>query len=107
TWLGGPGNRYATDWQIENDFLLTMDGAPITLRFAADITDVSQMDPMLCEGIAARLAIAICEELTQASTKIATCERQYNKFMGEARAVNGIETGSVDPPEDDYLMVRF
>jgi hypothetical protein len=32
---------------------------------------------------------------------------EYKVFMGEARIVGGIEQGSVELPEDDYISVRL
>lgn len=107
SWLGGPSNAWAKDWEIEGAFLITSQTTPIILRFVADVTDVASMDDMFCEGLGARVALEVCEELTQATSKINTIAGSYNKFMGEARAINGIETGSVEAVEDDYVVCRL
>ena len=38
---------------------------------------------------------------------IETIYRQAHSLKGEARAVNGIETGPTEPPLDDYLATRI
>lgn len=105
--LGGPAGLYYNDWEYESDYLTTMDQGPIVLRFCADVNDPTQFDPMFVEGFSGRLGAETCEEITQSDEKLAKCESIYTKFMGEARAVNGIETGSVEPPVDEYISVRW
>jgi hypothetical protein len=107
TWLGGPTGIDYSDWTYENGFMLTSQVGPIPYRFVANITDVSRMDPMFCEGLAARVALEVCETLTQSSAKLGTIARIYDEFIGSARTVNAIEQGPDQPPDDDYLVVRL
>jgi hypothetical protein len=79
----------------------------IVMRFAASVTRVPAMDPMFCEGLAARIGLEVCEDLTQSADKLKTIGSQYNLFMREAREVNGIEVGPVESPEDDYIVCRI
>jgi hypothetical protein len=65
------------------------------------------MDPMFCEGLGARIGLEICEPLTQSDSKLGTISQIYKTFMSDARNVNGIETGSVEPPLDDYITCRL
>ena len=75
-------------------------------RFVADVHDVRRMDAMFCEGLACRIAMGVCETLTQSVSKLGAISTLYKQFMTEARIVNGIETGSEEPPEDDYIACR-
>jgi hypothetical protein len=65
------------------------------------------MDPMFCEGLAARIGLEICEEVTQSGEKLKTIASEYKLFMSEAREINGIEVGPVESPEDDYIVCRI
>lgn len=107
SYLGAPSGLPQSDWEFEGDYIVTRDATVIILRFVADIQDVSQMDPMFCEGLGARIGLEVAEPLTQSPGKINTISQIYKTFMGDARAVNGIETGSVEPPLDDYLSARL
>jgi hypothetical protein len=107
TALGGPSGIIYNDWNLEGDYLVSAEGGPISLRFVADMTDVRRMDDMFCEGLAARIGIAICDTITQSATQIGTIASEYAKFMTEARIVNAIEMGYDDPPDDTYLTVRL
>lgn len=106
SFLGFPGNRIADDWVFENNFFVTMDAGVIIFRFAADITNASEFDPMFVEGLGCRIGMEVCERLTQSTTKVANIKQDYKLLMGEARTVNGIETGVTEPPLDDYIATR-
>ena len=104
--LGGPVGLDANDWELEGDYIVTAEVGPIPLRFVADIIDVRVMDDMFCEGLAARIALAVVEPLTQSGSKKTQIAAEYQKWMTEARLVNAIEVGAVEPPEDEYISVR-
>lgn len=106
SWLGSPGNRQADDWTFEGNFLVTMDGGPMVFRFIADVQNVSDFDDMFCEALSCRVALEICEPLTQSSAKVAMVGKEYEKFMGQAVIVGGIEAGVEMPPLDDFISCR-
>jgi hypothetical protein len=62
---------------------------------------------MFCEGLACRIGMEVCETLTQSDAKLKTIQGEYQKFMGEARLSDSIEAGFDDPPEDEYISVRW
>ncbi len=104
--LGYPGNMAANDWVFENNFFVSWQAGVIVFRFAADITNAAEFDPLFVEGLGARIGMEVCERLTQSPSKVAVCEKFYNKVMGEARTVNSIEQGATQQPLDDYLVTR-
>jgi hypothetical protein len=105
--LGGPSGYSYDDWTFENGYLVSSTSSPIALRFVADLTDVRLMHAMFCEGFATRIAISTCTTITQSDSKLQGLASQYQKFMGDARTINAIESGYDDPPDDDYLSVRL
>lgn len=104
--LGAPSGLHYDDFVFEGNYF-TSSQSLILFRFAADIRVVATMDTLFCEGLAARMALGACETLTQSTGKLQNAGAMYKTFMGEARIVNGIETGPTEPPEDDYLVVRL
>lgn len=106
SYLGAPSGLLYNDWLYEGDFIVSACASVIVLRFVADVTVVSEMDDMFCEGLACRIAEAICEPLTNSTGKLKTIIAEYNRFMGEARIVNAIEIGSEEPPIDDFIACR-
>lgn len=106
SYLGAPSGRQYDDWELQDNYIVTMESRPIVFRFVADINDVTKMDPMFCVGLAARIGFEVCETLTQSTEKLQNCTNIYKTIMGEARAVNGIETAPEEPPLDDYISCR-
>lgn len=107
TSMGSPTNSPYTDWQFESNYFTSVSIGPIAFRFTADIEDPDEWDPMFVQGFSCAIALEICEPLTQSTTKLGAIGNAYLKFMSEARLVNGIETGPVEPPLDDYLACRY
>lgn len=106
SFLGAPSAAPYNDWEFEGPFLITTDLPLIILRFVADVTSVTAMDDMFCEGLSCRVAMAVAEPLTQSTAKLGAVGSLYKMFMGEARLVNAIEEGATEPPEDDYISCR-
>ncbi len=104
--LGGPSGLAYNDWELENGFLTSMNDNLILFRFGCDVEDPLEFDPLFAEGFSCRIALEICEPLTQSGDKLKNIGAEYKKFMGEARTCNGIETGYVEPPVDEYIAVR-
>lgn len=106
SFLGAPSGRQLNDWEFEGNYILSQQSTPIILRFVADVQNVTAMDDMFCEGLAARVAVEGCEAITNSTAKMQTCINVYKTTMGEARIVNAVEIGPVTPPEDDYVTCR-
>lgn len=107
SYLGAPTGLQDADWTYENGYIVSREVYPIPYRFIADMAEVNRFDDMFCEGMAARIAEEVCEELTQSTAKLQTIAVFYKTLMGEARIVDGIEAGAVQPPEDLYLTCRI
>lgn len=105
--LGAPTELIADDWEFEGNYIVSRQQDPMVLRFVADIADVTKMDPMFCEALAARIAAETCETLTQSTQKLIILEKVYEAAMSMAVLQNGIEVGSEDLPMDDWLAVRY
>lgn len=112
-YLGGPVNLGPEDRLIEGGYIVSRETGPALLRYVADFTDVSQMDPMFCEALAARLATEIGPRVLSdvppgiRQEKLGTARAHYRTEMAEARLVNGIEIGPVEAWEDDWITVRY
>lgn len=104
---GAPTNRAQDDWIIEGNYLTTMDSQPINFRHVTDMCIVPLMNAMFCEGMACRIAVELCEPITQSTEKIRVVGSSYGTFMREARLVNGIENETVEPAEDDWITTRM
>jgi hypothetical protein len=105
--LGGPSGVGYDDWEMEGEYLVSSDCGPITLRFVADFTDVARMDANFCEGVAARIALAVIDTMTQSAAQMQVVQGVFKKWESDALTIDGIESGYVDPPDDDFITVRY
>jgi hypothetical protein len=106
--LGGPAGLEPDDYEFEGNYIVSSLYGPLVWRFVADVQDVTAFDPMFAEGLAAKCALEcgpiwLPNRFTSFEQGI---RRAYREIMGEARTVNGIETGPVDAPLDTYITCR-
>ena len=107
-WLGGPAGNTQSDWTYYGGaYFTTWDFGPIVYRFCADVVDVTQFDPMFCEGLAARIGMEVCRTLSQSNADVQEIKQAYALAMREARTVNAIEAGFSAPPQDEFITVRW
>ena len=106
SWAGGPSGLTYKDWAFTGRFLLSSDTGPILFRFVADFQNVAEMDPLFCEGLAASIAEDACEPLTQSTSKLGTIKADYKDKILIAKLENGIEQGSDEPLDDDFVTCR-
>lgn len=91
-----------TDFQFEGGFIVSANAGPILLRYVADVSNVQEMGALFCEGLAARCAFEMAEDLTGSKDKVAASSAAYNAFMSDARLINWIETGNSEPQEEAF-----
>lgn len=106
SYLGAPSGLAYTDWDYEGDFFVSRDVDPQFFRFIADIQDVSKMDDLFCEALAARMAFETCQKLTQSTDKTTIVASAYKRAVDQARLTNAIEIGAIEPAEDDLIVCR-
>lgn len=94
------------DWVIEGRQIITNDSAPLDVRYVYNVTDPNEMDSLFREALSAKLAEALCEEITQSNTKMATVVTAYKDIVAEARRANAIEKVAEQPPEDSWVTCR-
>lgn len=94
------------DWQIEGNKILTDDSAPLYVRYIKRVTDPNLMDSLFREALACKLAIELCEEITQSNTKKESLKADYMDAIREAKKLNAIENVAQEPPEDTWISER-
>jgi len=104
--LGSPGALAYTDWEYDGNYVISSSPGPLIYRYVGNITDTTKFDSLFTEGLACRIALELAQPLTQSTEKTAAVTQEYQKFMTEARMVNGIEQGPTEAPEDDYVTTR-
>lgn len=112
-------NDFDLDWEIEGRAILTNstnspwsadvpagDGASLALRYVADIEDASLFDAAFCEVLAARMAVEMCEVITQSNQKAQIVQGKYKDALATAYACDALENLPADPPEDPWVVAH-
>jgi hypothetical protein len=98
---------YPKDWKVEGRKILTNYGAPLQIRYVARITDTTLFDPLFIETLSCKLAMEMCEELTQSNTKRQMAAEEYKAVLREARKMNAFENAPAEQDIDTWLTVRL
>ena len=101
-----PENDIYCDWQVEGRKLYTNDGPALNLRYLADIVDPNTFDTNFSEMLSAKMAEAMCEEITQSNSKIANAQNVYKEAKREAKMSNAFETIPAEPASDSWVDAR-
>lgn len=94
------------DWIIESGFIITDDSSPLNFRYIYGVTDATLFDPLFKKALAARLALEMCEQITQSNTKLASISELYERAITLARQKNAFEQANHLPPPDRWITCR-
>jgi len=94
------------DWELESGKILTDDTAPLYLRYVSKTVSVDAMPMLFREAVAARMALEMCEEVTQSNTKKANISVVYDRKIAEARKANAFFKVPQVSPDDTFDRVR-
>ena len=94
-------------YSIEGDKLLTNLSAPLDIRYIARIEDVSLYDAAFTEALASRLAVELCERITQSDSKRELAWADYRTAIREASRANAIESPPTHPADDTWITTRL
>lgn len=95
------------DWVLEGGLLLTDIDAPLPVRYIGQITDPNAWDANFREALASRIAMEICEDLTQSDTKKQGAKEDYKRAILQAIRTNSIERLPSQPPDDQWVIGRI
>lgn len=99
-------NTLDRDYQIEGRKILTDWSDPLYIRYIYKVTDPVEMDSLFREALATKMAIEMCEQLTQSNTKKADLKMDYADAIKAAKKANAIENVAAEPPTDTWITVR-
>lgn len=99
-------NYNTHDWQIEGRKILTDEGAPLQVRYIKREEDPNQYDSLFIECLSAKIAIELCEQLTQSNGKGQAARDDYIRAIREARKMNAFENISAEQMTDTWITCR-
>ena len=100
------GGIKSTDYSIEGGYLVT--GQPsVILRYASNVMDVTLMDPLFCDALAAKMCVdGLAEMLTQNVQKRQLAEQRYTSRIALAKIIQIIEAAGDEPIEEMLRSAR-
>jgi len=96
----------AVDWIIEGSKILTDDSAPLQIRYIAQITDTTAMPSLFREVLAAKLAVELCEDLTQSNSNKQFLLAEYEQAVRRAKMLNAIQKVPQAAFESSWISER-
>lgn len=94
------------DYIIEGRKVLTNESEPLYIRYIADVTDPNLMSPIFREALACKMALEMCEKITQSNTKKDAIATDYDLEIKRARKANAFEVVPQKSPESSWVTVR-
>jgi hypothetical protein len=97
----------ASPYAIEGQTIATDFGAPLKIRYVADITDEGVFDALFVTALAARIAFETCEQITQSNQKKQIAASDYKEAIRDAAAVGAIEKPPAPIADDSWMVARL
>ncbi|MFO1465869.1 MAG: hypothetical protein U1F35_05425 [Steroidobacteraceae bacterium] len=93
-------------YAIEGKRILTSLSAPLRIRYIQRVTDTSLFDPAFAEYLSAKIAVAICDRITQSDSKMQLSVAAAKLALNEARNANALESPSESISDDTWVAAR-
>lgn len=98
--------RESALYSLEGRVILTNLGAPLKIRYIAQIVDTSLFDSTFVEALASRLAYETCKKITGNDNEKQTCWADYRNSIREAIQANALELAPQSPGDDTWVAAR-
>lgn len=93
-------------YAIQGGKILSNYSAPLDIYYVAQITDPTRFSPLFMKALTLQLAAAMCELLTQSTSKKKELLEEFEAAIAEARRIKSIQQPPVDAPTDPWLRSR-
>lgn len=103
----GSNGTVLTEYIHEGRKILTDEDTQINLIYVYQVTDVNEYHATFIEAFAAKLAIELCEIITQSNTKKQVAAADYDNAIMVARRTNAIAIQPVALLEDNWIEARL
>jgi len=94
-------------WRVEAGYILCDEADDLEIVFIEDDNDPSAFDSMLTEALILKLAIMLCERITDSSTKRERLLDEYQQVMRDVKHIEGQEKSENEFEEDLWITARY
>lgn len=100
------GSWGRADYQLEGSRILCNAGAPLRIRYCADVSEPAEWDPAFARAFACRLAL-VCGNRIAGSVYDASLGAQlYREALTHARLNDALENPRIEFEESDWILAR-
>ena len=71
------------------------------------VTDEETFDDLFSELLVSRIAMDVCEKVTQSNTKKKDATDRYVFAQKEAKKINAFERPPIDFPQSEWVLARL
>lgn len=94
-------------WEVVGGQIYTNEGAPLPLQYVRDLQDPTRFGALLAECLGLKVAVTICDDLTQSATKLDRVSRRLAERMPVAQTTAAQGDGPQFLDDDVWLGARF
>lgn len=95
-----------TDWHVEGRKVLTRYDSVLQLNYIANVVDPNLFDAQFAELFSLKLAIEICDELTDTVTRKKNLQDEWKEAYAEASQSDSFEDPPIDAPDGTWITAR-
>ncbi|MDJ0513018.1 MAG: hypothetical protein QNJ62_06210 [Methyloceanibacter sp.] len=104
--INGELNGRDIPHEIEDNHILTNEGAPLKIRYIKRVEDTGQFDSLFAEALAARLAMKMAHWMTGKTSYFDRAVEAYRTALEEARLIDALEGTPEDTVDDAWVDIR-
>lgn len=93
-------------WKVSGRKILTNQPAPLNMAFIGRVTDPSQLDALVVQGIGTRVGANVVYKLSQVRGLADKLWERYLQVLREARSIDGQEQSAPTGNADEFLNAR-
>lgn len=87
-------------------WILTNASAPLNIVYIYDVTDTGRYPASFVDAFAARLALDVCEDITNSNMKKDAAAKLYTSFLLKAKSSNGLQRQAIGFKEFSFSRSR-
>jgi hypothetical protein len=100
-------NTDAAVYRIEGGSILTDAAAPLKIKYVARITDTGLWDASFVNVMASRLALELCQRLSNDGAQIPLRQQDYKQALMDAMRANAFEKAPEALPDSSWVLSRL
>lgn len=99
--------RDTSMYQLESNKILTDLAAPLKIRYVRQVVDTTEFDALFDDVLACKLAMQICEEITDSGSLKQAISEEYKQALRNALKANAMEITAFAINDSNWINDRL